>query len=68
MCLQVQATEKAGGSREFAEDLEIVKQSHTDLLNSIGNSQSNLHESLGQWRSYEMSLKEVCILTLFMAS
>jgi len=61
LLIQVQAIERAGGSPQFSDDLDIVKESHADLLSSVGKSQSNLHESLGQWRSYEMSLKEVCL-------
>ncbi|XP_067943129.1 nesprin-1-like [Watersipora subatra] len=59
MDTQVQAIERCGGSSDFARDLELVKQSHAYLLSSVGQSQANLRESLGQWRSYEMSLKEV---------
>lgn len=55
----MQAIEGVGGSTRYGFDLETVKQSHSDLLASIEKGQKNLHESLGEWRSYEMSLRDV---------
>ena len=53
-----QSIEKLGGAKLYAEELEELCDAHAQLKASITRAYNVLHESLGQWRSYEIMLKE----------